>query len=407
MGFFTDSELAVMTPSGCGHTCTLHRNGGRAPLLGKGGARILIVTEAPLLKELGMMLAKTLNQVGINLLADCWITPAVLCPFEDEPTKVQVEACRPNILEIIREKKPALIIMLGSYALSSIVGVSNPKIVHSSGKGFPLLCGKIFKDQFFPNTWLAVTLSPDYVNRTKFDPVVPAVWRLDFEQFITHLNEEDPSTRTQQDDHKACVLLNDPVKALNALTRVQEEKPLLAFDYETTGLKPHASGHRVVSIGFSPINSRSFAFRFPDLMKGTPWIEVGRKWRDIMADPLIKKVAHNLPFEWEWTHQYFKVTPRGWTADTQVLSHLEDSRVGHSSLKVQAYLKFGVPEYTGDVDRFKRSIDNGTGANAFNEIANAPVTEMLVYNALDALYTRRLFYWFVERGLADESFILQ
>jgi len=353
------------------------------------------------------MLAKTLNQVGINLLADCWITPAVLCPFEDEPTKVQVEACRPNILEIIREKKPALIIMLGSYALSSIVGVSNPKIVHSSGKGFPLLCGKIFKDQFFPNTWLAVTLSPDYVNRTKFDPVVPAVWRLDFEQFITHLNEEDPSTRTQQDDHKACVLLNDPVKALNALTRVQEEKPLLAFDYETTGLKPHASGHRVVSIGFSPINSRSFAFRFPDLMKGTPWIEVGRKWRDIMADPLIKKVAHNLPFEWEWTHQYFKVTPRGWTADTQVLSHLEDSRVGHSSLKVQAYLKFGVPEYTGDVDRFKRSIDNGTGANAFNEIANAPVTEMLVYNALDALYTRRLFYWFVERGLADESFILQ
>jgi hypothetical protein len=100
------------------------------------------------------------------------------------------------------------------------------------------------------------------------------------------------------------------------------------------------------------------------------------------------------------------VLPQGWAGDTQVLAHLEDSRVGNSGLKAQCYLKFGTPEYTEEVGSFLRASkedEDAYGCNAINAIDSAPVDELLKYNALDALYTLRLWEWFKERGLATND----
>jgi hypothetical protein len=181
-----------------------------------------------------------------------------------------------------------------------------------------------------------------------------------------------------------------------------EKKPLIAFDYETTGLKPHAKGHRVVSVGFCPSFTASYAFDVPYPVKGTVWEGAVENWRKIMADSAVPKVAHNVPYEWEWTRRCFRVVARGWVADTQVLSHLEDSRPGHSGLKAQSYLKFGAPEYAEETDRFKRASPEDValyGCNALNKMDKAPSRARLKYNGIDALYTYWLFKWFQERGL--------
>lgn len=402
-GFFTDTELAEATPAGCGHTCNLNRGCSPVTVTGEGRLGVLIVLDSPSPpSSSGMvMLRKTLAlHCGVILEKDCWLSHALACPLPSGRLMSQQEitACRPNLLKTVRELQPKLIILLGHGAMSSVVGASNPKVAFGKARGFPLLCDKVFPDQSYPGTWLGVAMAPDQVERLKFDPVVHTVWCNSLNRFFDTVKEQYP----RLPDPANCEIITRPERAERLLTLLGDRKSLFAFDYETTGLKPHAEGQRVVSVGFCPSFTASFAFDIPCPLQGSGWEGVATKWRKIMADITVPKVAHNVAFEWEWTRRFFKVVPRGWAGDTQVLAHLEDSRPGHSGLKVQSYLKFGVPEYTSTTDRFKRSSpdDNALhGCNAFNKMDKAPFRDRLQYNAVDALYTYWLFNWFKERGL--------
>lgn len=396
-GFFTDTELAEATPAGCGHTCQLNRGTNPVPVGGQGKRGVLLVFDSGAPKA--MLLAyKALSALGIDPQRDCWKMGAVSCPCPRPPLQPEIAACRPNVLKAVRELQPKLIIMFGAAAMSSLVGHSAPKIAFGKKKGFPLLCDKVFPDQAFPGAWLACVMSPEQVERQKFDAVVETVWRKSLKLALEALGEPLPRLPNPED----CQLLTDPERAERLLSIVLEKKPLIAFDYETTGLKPHAKGHRVVSVGFCPSFTASYAFDVPYPVKGTAWEGVFENWRKIMADSAVPKVAHNAPYEWEWTRRCFRVVARGWVADTQVLSHLEDSRPGHSGLKAQSYLKFGAPEYAEETDRFKRASPEDValyGCNALNKMDKAPSRARLKYNGIDALYTYWLFKWFQERGL--------
>jgi len=407
MGFFSDTELAVASPSGCGSRCSLHQSciTPRMGLTGTGEKGILVVAEAPgededvrgeqSVGKAGQRLRKELAFHGIDLERDCWKINAVNCrpPEGRAPTPEEIEACRPNVIRAIVEHNPKLILLLGASALSSVVGHSNPKMAHGSSRGFPLLRGKTFPDRAFPDSWLSCTFHPPYIEKMDFDPVVAVTWRNDIRRALEMSEEPTP----KKDDTCLTVLPNTGA-IIKLLETILERKQLIAFDYETTGLKPHASGHSVVSVGISPSVRRSYAFKFGH---GGGWDSVRSLWRDVLADRTVPKVAHNIGFEWEWSKVCFDVTTRGWAGCTQVLSHLEDSRAGHGSLKVQAYLKFGVPDYTSDIEKYKCSsnLDEAQfGANAKNRMGTAPEFEMLKYNALDALYTMWLWDWYEKRS---------
>ena len=413
MGFFSDAQLALANPAGCGMVCTLCRSchTPKMGLVGGGRKGILIIAETPgsdedvtgkqLIGNAGQKLRKELSSLGVNIDTDCWKMNAVSChpPEGRNPTDVEVNACRPNVLRTIAKYKPRLIILLGSAALESVVGSSNPEIIYRKSRGFPLLRGKIFPDRAYSGSWLGCTFHPAYVERMSRDKVVEVTWRNDLRRFLEQM-EQAPPVGTAASDLSCCTLLTCPQQIIPVLQRMTSTLRPFTFDYETTGLKPHADGHHIVSIGFAVSTTTAFSFR---LGHGPEWESVHDAWRSCMVNPQHGKIAHNLPFEFEWSRVGFGKVPRGWIADTQVLAHVEDSRLGHSSLKVQAYLKFGVPDYVSAVDKYKKPQDKDNkayGCNAFNTMAKAPTTALLQYNALDALYTYRLWNYYREQGVA-------
>jgi uracil-DNA glycosylase family 4 len=376
---------------------------------GNGKKGILIITEFPTQEEdacgkmlsgrAGLRLRVELKHFGIDADQDCWITSAVACsPRNAKVQHTEVQACRPNILQLITTYKPTLVLMFGAAAMSSVVGYSNPKLAYNRMKGFPLLCGKIFPDTTYPGSWLACSYSPSYIVERNFDIALQTSWRNDLQDIFSIAFSGTPKVYT--DNYK---ITTDARQALEWLRKLEHGIKPFAFDYETTGLKPHAIGHKVKSIGFAPSNQCGYSFT----LDTTPeWDAVRETWRRILQNPARPKIAHNLPYEWAWSKHCFKVLPQGWAGDTQVLAHLEDSRVGNSGLKAQCYLKFGTPEYTEEVGAFLRASkedEDAYGCNAINAIDSAPVDELLKYNALDALYTLRLWEWFKERGLATND----
>lgn len=72
-------------------------------------------------------------------------------------------------------------------------------------------------------------------------------------------------------------------------------------------------------------------------------------------------------------------------------SHVLDSRPdGINDLKFQSFVHFGTPDYSGRLSPFLGTGDKD--ANQINRIEEAPLTELLLYNGVDALLERRLAF---------------
>ncbi len=111
------------------------------------------------------------------------------------------------------------------------------------------------------------------------------------------------------------------------------DEGLAAFDYETTGLKPHARGHRIkcASVAFSP--DVVYAFMMPGKKKDRePLIR-------FLRNRHIKKIASNIKFEEQWSNVRLGTEVKGWHWDTMLNAHVFDNRPGHiTSIKFQAYV---------------------------------------------------------------------
>jgi hypothetical protein len=102
----------------------------------------------------------------------------------------------------------------------------------------------------------------------------------------------------------------------------------------------------------------------------------------------IKKIASQMVFEQTWCRQILKHTIRPWGWDTMLGSHILDNRSKICSIKFQAYVRYGVLDYSSHLEKFLKS-DKKKGGNAFNTIDEAPLDELLLYCGIDSL----LEYW--------------
>jgi len=65
-----------------------------------------------------------------------------------------------------------------------------------------------------------------------------------------------------------------------------------------------------------------------------------------------------------------------------LMSHVLDNRRGITSVKFQAYVRYGISDYDSEIAPFlKAEVDNG---NAFNRIDEIPVDKLLEYNGMDS-----------------------
>jgi len=180
----------------------------------------------------GKLLQRTYEELGIDLFEDCLNVNAVNCRPEDNqtPTTNEINCCRPSILKIIDKHQPKVIVLLGNSALQSFLG-------HRWKGDF----GKITKwrgweipdqDQ---RCWVIPTFHPSYVERGERE--VMSVWKIDLKKVV--LKADTPFLRIPKPDIHY-------IKDLAVFKSLRHATSLIAFDYETTGLKPHATGHRIV-----------------------------------------------------------------------------------------------------------------------------------------------------------------
>lgn len=373
--FFSTTELkTTLCPCGLHGSCYSPK----MPVTGDGAERILVLAEAPgeredergiqLIGPAGQVLRKALATFGVDLDRDCRKTNAVRCrpPGNRRPTAQEIAACAPHVWEEIKARQPKVILLLGQVAVESFLQDRLKKVgAVGDWRG---LC---IPDQK-ARAWVCPTFHPSYILRLQQgrairgkaqsgQSVEECTFLMDIERALNCLNEPFPTA---------------PQPQFVNFWSVNKDAEL-AIDYETTGLRPWARGHRIVSVGFSDGNWAAAVPMTADF---------ARSWKRILQARVTGKVAHNMKFEHQWASRYLGVETVGWVWDTMLAAHLIDNRRHICGLKRQAYIHLGVDDWSGDVTA--KFDEGGDGFNALS--SSAPTPELLKYNALDAFYTHLL-----------------
>ncbi len=97
-------------------------------IIGEGPGEQEDITGLPFVGRAGKMLDAALSSVDIDPLEDCYITNIVKCrpPNNRKPSAVESEACMPWLNEQINLLKPKIIILAGSTAVQSFLGIDEP-----------------------------------------------------------------------------------------------------------------------------------------------------------------------------------------------------------------------------------------------------------------------------------------
>jgi len=411
-GFFSKKDLESKTrPTGKSHSCVscgLYKtcNNSRMAPFGKFKKGILNIGEAPGEVEdrvgkpwqgkTGKLLQQTYKDLGIDLFEDCLNINSIICRPSDKnghnrtPTNVEIECCRKNVLKIIDSYKPKLIILLGNAAVYSLIGHRWKRDLG----GIMKWRGWTIPDQDF-KTWICPTFHPSYVERSD-EKVEEVIWRQDLKTAFDLI-------ATQEYQGKKFLLHSFPkykepnievIDDLYVLTNIRGG--YVAFDYETTGLKPHAPGHRIVCCAIANGPDHAYVFMMPKTKKERqPLI-------DLLIDKRIEKVASNMKFEDTWTKVRLKCKVLKWKHDTMIMAHVLDNRPGITSLKFQAYINFGIVDYDSEISPYLEA--DKTNANSFNKILDLIAKpggkeSLLKYCGYDAIYEYRLAQFQIESML--------
>lgn len=373
---------------------------------------IFILAEAPgktedeqgtqLVGKSGKRLRRELARLDIDLDRDCRKMNAVNCwPHDKEgknrtPTDKEIACCRSRVMDEIKKCNPKVILALGGQAMKCLCQ-------HRAAfdTGFPPMAnweGECIPDQEL-QAWIIPTWHPAYILRLDGSELHERRWRKALKKAAEMAAGERPAIYPYE-NMVECII--NPAMAARRLTEIYAElqamdNPQVAFDYETTGLKPYVEGHEIVccSLAYKPDQAISF------MVNDVTWPMLYR----ILRSDKIGKMAHNIKFEHLWTLQRgwpqkkmgFRV--HNWQWDSMLAAHILDNRTGKAGLKLQAYLQFGVLGYDDDAGPYIRTGPKDKalyGANAFNKVKELPVEDLLLYCAYDSLFEYRLAKWQME-----------
>ena len=384
-GFFSNKETESKTrPDGkvvsCA-SCGLYRDckSPRMEAYGNFKKRIMTIGEAPGKVEdtkgkpwqgkTGQLLQRTLKGLGIDLFEDCISLNAVNCRPEDNrtPTNYEIDCCRVRVLKLIDEYKPEVILLLGGSAVYSVIGHRWKRDLG----GITKWRGWCIPDQDL-KAWICPTFHPSYVERGERE--VMTIWKQDLREALDC--EEFPESKPTKVDQ---------ISDLSPLDDITSG--VVAIDYETTGLKPHAKGHRIIAAAVADTDDHAWSFLMPKTKRERePLLR-------LLANPNVKKIAHNIKFEDAWSNARLKQSIGGWGWDSMLAAHLLDNRPGVTSLKFQAYVLLGISDYEQEVSSYLHS--KTKGGNELNNIhklleSRNGITDLLLYVGLDTIYTRRV-----------------
>ena len=393
--------------SGC-DACGLFRDCQSPKLgaIGKGRLKILIIGDTPGKSEdeegtpgIGQsatMIQRELERHDIDILKDCVFINASGCyPKKGEKTsELTITECRGRILAEIEKLKPILIIPMGETAVNSVLGHRlNGRLSRTSYSSF---FSEQIPDQEY-KAWVCPTYHPRQIIKNEKDLVLKSIWKRDLKSAL-ELVKNNISVPVY-DFAKECHITQDRAKVFEILQHILDHETLLAYDYETTGLKPHRDAQKIVSVSVA-FNNEAWGFPF---YNDPEFLEL---WKEVLTSPRIFKIAHKLDFENGWT--YFKAAPPSgsyypepYAWDTCLGAHCINN-TKPTSLKFWGYIKFGIIGYDDKVDKFITGCKPGEdekSSNHLNRIHECSMLDILPYNAEDSLIS--LYLYSIQRRLLN------
>lgn len=369
---------------------------------GKGGLKIAVIIDKPTvhMDDAGSLnegpdyrfLSETFKKIGIDLYADCWLIPVISCrtPKDRQPTTNELKMCRGRFDKYMDAYNPNVVICLGKEPFGAVI--SHRIKGRLTGTPYTDFYGCLIPDQE-KQKWITCTYSVEelmevitYSDGGKSKPLYirdKAVYKM----WLDHL-------------YRACSAYAKPVEILdyNAMCKTTTDVDTavdwitealswdrVSFDYETNSLKCYREGSKIKSVS---ISNGSVSYSFPMFDDKC----FHSMFRRLMTNGS-KKISHNTSFEYQWTKQklgYFFSTP---SYDTMLMAHCINARKP-TGLKYEVYTRLGVIGYDSAADEFLSSIPEERekyGDNAFNRIDEAPLEDILLYNALDSLFTYKIY----------------
>ncbi|HKU51007.1 MAG TPA: DNA polymerase, partial [Nitrospira sp.] len=318
-------------------------------------------------------------------------------PENRDPTRVEMEACRPSVERDILATKPKAIFGFGNIPLKWAFNESH--ISTWRGRRLPINV-KGHKCWYYP------MLHPAFIGHKEKKFSWGDGYRSD-EEFAFHLDLKrafaelpdlpEPIIHTKEQALTNIRIIEDPVEAIGAIRSMRMSK-VVGLDYETNCLRPYSEGSRILTIALA---NEAEAVAFPLDHSQCWWSEPEKKRvadefeRFLYEAPCIK-IAHHLTFEMEWAAYFFGPdclhTGTWGCSESQayILDERSDKSGGGRSLHFLCLQRFGLPlkDITGNLDRLN--------------LDKAPLPKVLQYNGLDAKY-HRLLYLEQEPLLAAEG----
>lgn len=389
-GFFSKKETeSVAAAGGKIHSCAScglykHCQSPKMKPYGKGQKDLMIIGEfpeqiddekgRPFAGKYGRLLRQHLKRVGISLDRDCISLNAINChPGRAEVENSSIAHCRSVIVwKAIKKYQPKVILLLGQAPTTSVIGQQ-----WSGGDSIKTWRGFTIPDQDL-KSWVCPTYSPNYLIDIDTPRQYMKIWSQDLKRAVDKI--EEPFPRQSKPD----------IRLVEDLSFLEDISPVLsAFDYETTGIKPHAKGHQIVCTSIADREDRVWVFPSPKTKKD--WLPF-RRW---LYNKEIPKMAHNMKFETSWSKNILKVDVRGWEWDSMLAAHIIDNRPGVTGLKFQTYATLGIRDYSTEVTPYLKSSGSEKGANEKNRIVQLMKSksgrrQVMEYCGLDSIYQYRL-----------------
>lgn len=386
MGFFDLPAVSRQRGATCA-ACGLYKfvRSPKMEAFGKFNRRILCIGEAPGETEdirglpwqgkVGRRLQNAFKDLGFDLFDDCLSTNSTQCRPQTKsganrtPTSNEIACCRNRVLSTIEESRPNLILLLGNAAIESVLTTrwKNDIGTVSKWRGWRI------PDRHF-NAWICPTFHPSFIERETKE--VETIWMQDLARALELADQ--PVTQFADEENL--------VKVVDDASFILDLEGPVAFDFETTGLKPHdRTRHKVVMMSVCNSLDKAYSFMMDD---------VNRRYVRRFLNSNVEKIAQNMKFEDTWSRVLLNCEVKNWLWDTMLATHVLDNRPDITGLKFQVYVNFGLADYSSGVSEYLKSVDSKDG-NAVNKISELIKTgsgrhRALVYCGMDSLFEYRL-----------------
>jgi len=397
-GFFHKREEVIVRKKkgiGC-EFCPLNGKSNRLEPYGLGKKKVLIWGECPGKTE-DMKKTPFCGECGsyfrslfhdLDFYEDCIVVNTVDCrPWEGtiykkrnrKPTNKEIECCFKRKKDILKKEKPKFILLVGGVALSTFLKY---KFKERGGLNTNISSwrGKLIPDQEL-RAWVIPIYHPSFIFPRGTIGAEPFL-KDDLRKFEYIVNMERPPKPIAKWN------INWSTNIDVIINEIEKIDSSFCFDYETSCLSPKRKEDIIYVVSFSIDGKYAFVFPLDKTDKGKPYFNERQKrqikevWKNKLEDSNLPKEAWNMKFENKWSN-HIGIKVNNWDWDGMIGAHILDSSHGTKSLKIQAYINYGII-YGEDISSYM-GMSRGK-----NRMDNLSLEKICTYCGMDSIFTKRI-----------------